>query len=273
VGALRRRGVSVTVVLHELYVGWQLRPDLLLAAAAHRAHLSALLGLAHRVVVTTHTRLAAVAPLAHTLGALERIRLVPVGSNALPVARTRTPGAFRLGLFSTIAMGKRFDVALGAFERVARVVPHAEFMLIGDLGEASDRRVRRFLAQVAGQREARRITVTGKLSLPHVAEAVASLDVFLFVMDTGANTRSGTLPLPLGCGVPVVAVSGSETDPLFLGDENVVFARELSADAFAAAALRLWRDPQLAASVAAGARRLYETHLTWPRIVSQLVND
>jgi glycosyltransferase involved in cell wall biosynthesis len=110
--------------------------------------------------------------------------------------------------------------------------------------------------------------------LSEVAVEVANLDVFLFPMETGANTRSSTLPVALGSGVPVVAVKASETDEsLFRHTENVFFARDLTATAFAEAALRLVRDPGLRSQLVSGSRQLYESHLSWPRIADQLLAE
>jgi hypothetical protein len=59
-------------------------------------------------------------------------------------------------------------------------------------------------------------------------------------MQTGANTRSSTLPTALGSGVPVVAVDGRETDrALFCDGDNMLFARALDGAAFAEAALHM----------------------------------
>ena len=196
--------------------------------------------------------------------------MVPVGANATPVPRLREQGRFRVGLFSTLALGKRFDVVLQAFEEIARTVPGAELLLLGDFGEPGDPRVKALQAEIAAHPFAGQIRAPGRLPLEEVARQVATLEVFLFPMNTGANTRSGTLPLALGSGVPVVAVRGFETGSLFRADENLVFAEALTGGAFADAALRLWREPGLSERVSAGARATYERHLGWDVITSAL---
>jgi glycosyltransferase involved in cell wall biosynthesis len=91
-------------------------------------------------------------------------------------------------------------------------------------------------------------------------------------MSTGANTRSGTLPAALGARLATIATRGDETDrSLFLDGENIVFAREMSGAAFAEAALGLLRDPGWRARVAAGARRLYDEHLSWEATVERFL--
>jgi glycosyltransferase involved in cell wall biosynthesis len=93
-------------------------------------------------------------------------------------------------------------------------------------------------------------------------------------MSTGANTRSSTLPVALGSRLPIVAVRGTETDlALFRDGENVIFARDMTGAAFAEASLRLLHDRATIERVAEGGRRLYETHLTWDRIVEHFLAE
>ena len=80
------------------------------------------------------------------------------------------------------------------------------------------------------------------------------------------------MPAALGARLPTIATRGDETDPaLFVDGENIVFAREMSGAAFADAALGLLRDPAWRARVAAGARRLYDEHLSWEATVEHFL--
>lgn len=271
-------GAKVTLLAHELYVPWIRRPDLLLAALMQRVQLAALMKSCDHVFVTTETRLGNVEPYCRALG-LAPPGVIPIGANALPdtKAARSAPGIDgqsgpRIGVFSTAAVGKRFDVVLGAFTRIASEFSLAELVLIGDLGPADKPTVREITDALRSHPARERIHVTGRLPLWRIAEEVAALDVYLFPMNTGANTRSGTLPVALGAGVPVVAIIGSETDVnLFRDGENIVIARDLSAAAFADATLALLRQPSRLARVAEGARRLYVDHLSWQRIADKLL--
>jgi glycosyltransferase involved in cell wall biosynthesis len=274
----RKLGARVTVIAHELAVPLLPRPDLALAAVVQRVHLAALVKTADRFFVTTETRAVSLSRLCHLMVVAEP-GVVRVGPGALPVERKRQldgdakPGP-RVGFFSTAATGKRFDVVLDAFERIASEIPAAELVLIGDLGPPDQRGVRVILDAIARHPAKARIRMTGRLSLPEIASEMAALDLYLFPMSTGANTRSSTLPVALGSGLPIVAVRGSETDlSLFRDGENVVFAREMTGAAFAEASLRLLRDPAALGRVAEGGRRLYETHLTWNRITEHLLAE
>ena len=270
--AARRAGVEVAVIAHELFTPIVSRPDLLMGAALQRAQLMSVARAAHHLFVTTDTRVQTLLPFWRAAGLGGRPGVVRVAPNALPVPRVPAPGRARLGLFSTFAIGKRFDVVLGAFEYVWRRRPDAELVLIGDIGDPQDRRVAAIYQAVEQHPAGARIRLTGKLPLPEIARQIAELDVYLFTMETGANTRRGTLPVALGAGLPVVAVKDRETDlALFRDGDNVLFAPALTAQAFGESALRILDDPALAERLAAGGRRLYEQHLSWAVICDRLL--
>lgn len=264
---LRRRGISVLVLAHELFVPWSPRPDRALAALVQRLLFHALARSSTRVAVTTENRRTVASRWMR--GRPSRTpELVPVGTNA--ALAPRRPGeGFRIGAFSTLSHGKRLDVVLDAFARVATHDPSATLTLLGDLaaGEAG----RAFQAIVAAHPAASRITLPGKLSLGELGRRLAGLDAFTFPMDTGANTRSSTLAAALGTGLPVVAIRGLETDARFVDRENVVFATGLDGDRFASALEALRADPGLAARVGAGGRALFLDRLAWPRIAAAVL--
>jgi glycosyltransferase involved in cell wall biosynthesis len=275
---LKRTRARITVIAHELFVPWLSRPDLLMAAALQRIQLASLLRECQRFFVTTETRARLVAPLcqwAHT----PQPEVLRIGANALPIeGRARRQGearaAPRIGLFSTAAVGKKYDVVLDAFARIADEVPGAELVLMGDLGPADQPNVRAIHQLVERHPARSRIRLTGRLSLADVALETAGLDLYLFPMETGANTRSSTLPSALGSGIPTVAVRGPETDlSVFRDGVNIAFADAMTGPAFAAAALRLLHDPVVLARIGEGGRRLYDAHLSWERIGNRLLSD
>lgn len=271
VRALRSRGSAVAVLAHELCLPWGVRPDLLASAATQRLQLAACARSVSRFAVTTGTRVSLVEGWFRFVPGTPPVHLVPIGSPVAPVPWNPSPQGFRVGTFSTLAVGKRFEVVLDAFARIAREVPDAELWLLGDMLARQDRMTRDFLEAVALHPARNRIHIPGKQPLGTVAETVASLHGFLFPMDTGANTRSSTLPLALGSGVPVVATRGPETDDIFQDGRNVLFAHALSGEAFSDSVLRLRKEPALAASLSRGARALHDNRLSWPRIVDALL--
>jgi glycosyltransferase involved in cell wall biosynthesis len=275
---LRRTGARITVIAHELYVPWLPRPDLAVAAFLQRLQLATLVRECDRFFVTTETRAQVAAPLCRLAGAVAP-QVIRIGANTLPLERrlrsaeaaATTP---KIGFFSTAAVGKKYDVVLDAFARIAGEIPGAELILMGDLGPPDQPNVRAIRDEVARHPAKTQIRLTGRLSLAELANEMAALDLYLFAMETGANTRSSTLPSALGAGIPTVAVRGRETDlSLFHDRDNVVFADDMTGPAFAAAALRLLKDPSALARVGEGGRRLYAEHLSWERIGDRLLAD
>jgi len=268
----RAAGIRVSLIGHELYYS-RLRPDLIVASATQRVQLAALLGICHRAFVTTETRQRGVAPLCRLLH-LPVPSVVRVGASALPRARGPIRTSARIGVFSTAQGGKRLDLILDAFARIARERPDATLVLIGDLGPPDRPAVKALREAVERHPAAARIRITGKLELDAVAREIQDLDVYFHPMDTGANTRSSTLPTALGSGIPVVAIRGRETDPsLFVDGDSIAFAADLSGPALAEAALTVLRDPALAARLSAGALALYERSLAWPRIADHVLAE
>ena len=252
---LRRTGARITIIAHELFVPWLPRPDLAIAAFLQRVQLATLVRECDRFFVTTETRARVAAPLCRLAGAVAP-QVIRIGANTVPVERRpRSPVASatapKIGFFSTAAVGKKYDVVLDAFARIASEIPGAELILMGDLGPPDQPNVRAILEEVARHPAKARIRLTGRLSLAELANEMATLDLYLFAMETGANTRSSTLPSALGAGIPTVAVRGRETDlSLFHDGDSLVFADDMTGPAFAAAALRLLKEP-----VGAGACR------------------
>ncbi|HMF42461.1 MAG TPA: glycosyltransferase family 4 protein [Polyangia bacterium] len=268
----RRAGARVSLVAHEPFFPWSSRPDLMVASALQRLQLAATIAASDDCFVTTESRVPLFAPLCRLVGRPAPL-VIRIGANALPMPNRADPDRPKIGLFSTAAAGKRLDVLLDAFAIVAPQVPRAELVFIGDLGPNDQPTVRALIERVRRHPAADRIRITGKLPLAGVARGIAELAAYLFPMDTGANTRSGTLPVALGSGVPVVATRGLETDPsLFRDGENVMFASGLEGQAFAKATLQLLQDPALAARIGAGGRDLYARHLAWDRIADQLLD-
>ncbi len=264
------RPAHVVLLAHELFLPWQRRPDLAVGAFSHRIQLSALMRMVDRTLVTMDVRIGELAPFTSMLG-LPAPGVVRVGPNALPVPARRVPGRLRLGVFSTLANTKRFDIVLDCFAEIARAHSEAQLVLLGDLAKMEDPRVRQLHDTIQRHPAAARIEVPGRLELADIAQRIADLDVYLFPMVTGANTRSGTLPVALGSGLPVVAIRGRETDRLFVDGTNVLFSESLTSSGFATAVLRVSQEAGIREKLSAGARSLYDQHLSWARVADQFL--
>jgi glycosyltransferase involved in cell wall biosynthesis len=257
--------------MHELYTPLKKRPDLALGAGLMRVQVGALMRSAKALFVTTGSRYRAIETAASFIAPARPLEILPICPNALPVPARRPPGRHRLGLFSTLAVGKSFDAVIDAFDEVVRTHADAELVLIGDLGSPSSAKHRALMQRISQSPAASRITVTGKMPLGAIADAVADLDVYLFPMTMGATTRSGTLPLALGAGLPVVTIDGHETDERFVHGDNIYFAGGLDGASFARAALDILADRALADRLSAGAARLYREQMSWPTITDAIL--
>jgi glycosyltransferase involved in cell wall biosynthesis len=269
--AARRMGARVVVLAHELFLPWSKRPDVTLGAALMHLQLAGVMRTAHKLLVTVDRRAKQISGLARAVGRRDHVGVVRVGPGALPVKRELHAGRLRIGTFSTLGRDKRFDVLLDCFRIVHDRRPDAELVLLGDLGDDGDPRVRAFRRALSDHPGTGRIRAPGKQDLATIAREIAGLDVYLHPMQTGANTRSSTLPVALGTGLPVVAFRGVETDDLFVDGENVLLANQLSGDAFAAAVLQIADRDELAARLSRGATALYDAHLRWDKIGDQLL--
>ncbi len=271
--ALERSGIHVALVIHELFTPWKGRLDLAIGGALLRLQLGAVMRSCNPIFVTTESRGRTIAAAVAALSPPRALRTFRIGPGALPQQALPRGAGHRVGFFSTLAVGKAFDVVVTAFEEIARTYSDAELLIIGDLGPPENPRLLVLQNQIASSGVADRIQLTGKLPLTDVARKMASLDLYLFPMSTGANTRSSTLPLALGAGVPAIAIVGTETDPLFAHRQNVFFADALTGPAFARAALTVLGDPDLAAQLSKGGRAFYEQNLGWERIADSFLQS
>jgi glycosyltransferase involved in cell wall biosynthesis len=266
-----RTNARVTAILHELYIGWSARPDLAVGAVMQRLQLCGVLGAADRLFVTTTRRKSHLEAILRAARRDLSVGLILVGANAAPLAPRPHRGGPRLGIFSTLARTRRFDLMVDAFTLVCHRYPDAELILIGDLGTPESPRYRALLEHISQSPVANHVRLTGSLPLAKAAEEISGLDVYLLPDEAGASTRSSTLPIALGSGVPVVATCGTETArDFFVEGENIAYAASMTAAALADAALRVLEDPARANRLRAGGKLLYDRHLSWGAIADRL---
>lgn len=269
---MRDAGVPLVTMAHELAVSFGARPDVAVSAVTHRVQALGLLQWSSRFLLTVASRAQELGRLARAVGISASIELVGVPPNALPVQRhPATDGTFTFGTFSTVGVGRRFDVVLDAFANVAARFPQARLVLIGDLQRGHPGLIAQLQNMLRTHAFADRIRCTGQLPLTEVAQEVARLDAYVFANDTGITTRSGTLPLGMGTPLAVVASHGTETDALFVPDENFVQASALDGPSFANAMQRVVEDAALRGRVAQGALELYRNHMAWDAVAEKIL--
>jgi len=109
------------------------------------------------------------------------------------------------------------------------------------------------------------VIVTG--SVPDVRPYLARAAVCVVPLRAGSGTRLKILDA-LAMARPVISTSLAGEGLDLIGDRELLIAD--GADAFAAAAVRLLRDPARRAALGAAGRRAMETRYTWPAVLAGL---
>jgi len=272
---LRRATTArVAVTLHEVAVAWRLGPRPALQAAAHYLQLLLLAYGADRVVVT-NARYAALVR-RWTQGRVVP-RVVPVGTNILPLATSRRQQAAlrrALGVGEAPLVGSLSPLGVGDqpthLVAVLQRLPTAHLALLGGLPRYSQQGPR-FAALARRAGVAARVAYTGYWPAATLSRALATLDVLVHTRDVGASTRSTALAAALAHGLPIVAYRGVETTDVFIDGQNILLAPAGDPAALADRVAAVLVSPALRARLRAGARALYARLFAWERIGERFV--
>jgi len=208
-GALRRSGVPVVALLHELAYPWGRRGARGLAwALTQRAALPLVLRLSSEVVVTTEDRLA-------WLG--RRRWIAPVPAHFLPVPSNVDPGEGGqagsgeegvVGVFGYAPEGMRADLMVEAAARLGASGRPVRLRLVGAPGPGSGAaREWERLAAAAGVE----VELTGVLDGRGLSAALRRCPVMVWADGSGPTSRRTTLAALLAHARAVVALDGPAT--------------------------------------------------------------
>jgi len=163
--------------------------------------------------------------------------------------------------WSRLRRYKSVDVALRAFALVARELPRARLLVIGR--GPDEGRLRRVTARL-GLSE--RVDFPGHLPLPELARVLHRARVFL-----NPSPKEGwglTVVEANACGLPVVASDRPGLRDSVRDGETGLLVPYGDPPAFAAAALRLLRDPELWRQQSAAAR-VWAGGFSWDRCAAE----
>jgi glycosyltransferase involved in cell wall biosynthesis len=266
-GDLRRTGVPVTVVLHEVTASWKGRGVRGFGQAlAHRLALVPVLGLCTAVVVTTEGR----AEWLQGRPWLRRrpVMLAPVFS-CIPVdgAGTRdrdrdwkaspsTVGVFGYGGFGPEEV--LVDVIVEAMALLARQGLEARLVLLGSPGPTSAAATRWRQASASAGLEAPEFT--GVLDPATLSRTIGRMDVMILPDRSGPTSRKGTLAASLGNAAPIVAFA-APTAWRQLVDEQAVRLAPPVGDGLAKCLAELLRNDDLRMALGRRAGEFYRANV------------
>jgi glycosyltransferase involved in cell wall biosynthesis len=165
-------------------------------------------------------------------------------------------GAFVVASFGFITPSKRLDVALRAFARVKARVPHAVYLLVGEVSPYYD------FASVLSPELAAGVTVVGRTEIDRFLLTMRAVDVAVNLRHPTAGETSGTLIRLLGTGKPVIVSENGAFAEIPDGCCAKVPLGELEEELLAATLIRLAEDEALRHEMGENARRHTAAHHT-----------
>jgi len=188
------------------------------------------------------------------------VRHLPVGSN---IPRTNTPreavrrqlgldeGTCVAGVFGTVHASRLLPHIRQAARALQQHTSDFTLLYIGPDGTA----LQEAMPEVP-------VRDAGRLPAQDVSRHFATMDLQLTPFIDGVSTRRGSFMTGLQHGIPTVATVGPLTDALLHEADGQAFMLTSvdAPEAFAEAAVRLWKQPTLRDRMASASRALYDQH-------------
>jgi len=271
VRALRKKGLPVTIALHEFPLTFAQAPLHAGISLVQRLHFGLLVLGTNEVLTNTHERVRILRrwfPWRR-----ERIHYRP-NSSHIPVAVSnaercaalraeRAPGAqVVVATFGTYHRDKNFEVVIEASGEVQCELPLA-LWLLGDASPAQPA----YMEMLRGQVRERGLEAAawwpGRMDPTEISRCLAASDIFVLPQPDGHLTRSSAFMAAAAHGLPVIAVRNDENQKDFEHGENVWLVDASRAELFAQAIRQLADDAALRARLGSNLRALYEKRFSW----------
>lgn len=182
-----------------------------------------------------------------------------------PVPRSRRDERLLFLYPGTINRHQGLDVAVRAFRRVSKALPHVEFHIYGG-GPGKDH-LRRLIEKLGLQEK---VLVRKTVPLEEVATIMADADIGVIPKrnDSFGGEAFSTKILEFMCmGVPVI-ISRTRIDDYYFNEDMVQFFRPDDEDDLATCMLRLAQSPELRERLAEKARS-FVRKMTWDKMQAQ----
>jgi glycosyltransferase involved in cell wall biosynthesis len=194
---------------------------------------------------------------------------IPVGPN-LPIPPTPPEHSSQgpvptIGVFSITggeAGARETQIILAAVRHASLKLGKVRLSIFGRHAELREAELREGFRDLAVE-----LSIDGVLEPAQVVQKLFVCDVFLFVRGTISSRRSSAIA-GIACGLPVIALSGSETAPP-ITEAGVELIPSDQADKLNNALVRLLSDPAYRAKLAARSTASYQTHFAWPAIAAR----
>ncbi len=193
---------------------------------------------------------------------------IPVGPN-LPIASIEIPVANNtvpiIGVFSITggeAGARETRLIVASVRKAAQELGLVRLSIFGRHAELREAELRRGLKNVPVE-----LSVEGLVDPRQVIEKLSACDVLLFVRGALSSRRSSAIAA-IACGLPVIALTGSETAAPVTGAGVILIPSE-DPKLFAAALVQVLTDPALRAELAVRSRAAYQQHFSWPAIAAR----
>lgn len=160
------------------------------------------------------------------------------------------PEAYVITAVGRLSTEKRFDLYLQTCSRLARLIPHARFLLVGGGKQEANLKA---LQSKLGLQE--RVIFTGLTR--DMAAIYAATDLVMLTSDTEGTPH--VLLEAMGSDIPVVSTRVGGVPEFVTHDVSGLLVPAGDSHALAHAAMRIYSDPQLAARLKEGGRAVAES--------------
>ena len=197
---------------------------------------------------------------------------IPVGPN-LPIPSQLSAGAREdttptIGVFGITggqAGARETEVILAAARYASQTLGRLHLSVFGRHAELREADLRSGLQDSPVE-----LSVEGVVAPERVIQKLSACDVLLFVRG-GISSRRGSAIAGLGCGLPVIAYSGSETAPP-ITDAGVVLVSADQPLQLQTALVRVLSDTAYRNDLAARSRAIFQAHFAWPSIAARFAS-
>jgi glycosyltransferase involved in cell wall biosynthesis len=200
--------------------------------------------------------------------ASSKAKFIPVGPN-LPIPTTAIPAVSNsvptIGVFSITGGepgARETNLIIPAVASASEKLGALRLSIFGRHAELRESDLRVGLQNYPVQ-----LSVEGVVDPGQVVQKLSACDLLLFVRG-GISSRRSSAIAGIACGLPVIALTGSETAPP-VTDAGVILIPQADPQPIAAALVRVLSDSAFRAELASRSRAAYQQHFSWPAIAAK----